>query len=124
MNRHCFQSAEPLPPLEPLGCFHDNLYSRALPDLYTSVRGQINWFKMELVVRMCARVALDKGYSYFGIQFYGECYSGDKAAADYAKHGKADQDYCVEFDKNLGFGVGKDLANFVYRFKQVGGGIA
>ena len=42
-----------------------------------------------------------------------ECYSGNNASATYAKHGESKN--CQGIDKTLGFGVGKQNANFVYR---------
>lgn len=72
---------------------------------------------MELTVNQCARVAYDKGYEYFAVQFYGECHGGKDAGKSYAKHGKSEE--CWVFDENGGHGVGNGLTNFVYRIKQV-----
>ena len=72
---------------------------------------------MHLTVNQCARVAQDKGYEYFAVQYYGECYGGKNAENTYNKYGKST--YCWKFDKQNGFGVGRDLANFVYRINQV-----
>ena len=75
------------------------------------------WQNMELTVNQCARVAYDKGYEYFSVQFYGECHGGKDAGKSYAKHGKSEE--CWVYDKRAGHGVGKSLTNFVYRIKQV-----
>lgn len=64
-------------------------------------------------VQKCAQVAVTKGYEYFAVQFYGECYTGKNASQTYKKHGRSDK--CMETDKTLGFQVGKDDTNFVYR---------
>lgn len=72
---------------------------------------------MNLTVNQCARVAQDKGYEYFAVQFYGECYGGKNAENMYSRYGKST--YCWAFDKQNGFGVGRGLANFVYRINQV-----
>lgn len=69
-------------------------------------------------MNQCARVAYDKGYEYFAVQFYGECHGGKDAGKSYAKYEKSDD--CWMFNKQAGHGVGKDLTNFVYRIKQVG----
>ena len=68
-------------------------------------------------MNQCARVAYDKGYEYFAVQYYGECYGGKGAGTSYAKHGKSGE--CWVFDKQSGYGVGKDWANFVYRINAV-----
>jgi len=62
-------------------------------------------------------VAYDKGYEYFSVQYYGECHGGNDAGKSYAKHKESED--CWVFDKPAGYGVGKDLTNFVYRIKQV-----
>ena len=69
-------------------------------------------------MNQCARVAHDKGYEYFAVQFYGECYGGKDGGKSFDKHGKSKE--CWQFDKLTKFGVGKDWTNFVYRIKQVG----
>ena len=72
---------------------------------------------MGLTVKQCARVAYDKGYEYFAIQYYGECWGGQDAGKNYAKHGKSDG--CWVFDSQSGHGVGGVLTNFVYRISKV-----
>ena len=67
------------PSLQPLGCYNDSSTDRALSDLYANFRSQIIWTKMELTVKQCARVAYNKGYEYFAIQVYGECFGGKDA---------------------------------------------
>ena len=103
---------DPLPDLQPLGCYEDNDGDRALPINYANFRLQINWTQVE-TVQQCAQVAFNKGYEYFAVQFYGVCYTGSDALQTYDKHGKSDR--CVEIDKTLGFRVGEKYANFVYR---------
>ena len=68
-------------------------------------------------MNQCARVAYDKGYEYFAVQFYGECYGGKDAGKTYAKHGKSED--CWEFDKQNGHEVGGEWSNFVYRINKV-----
>lgn len=111
-----FFSTEPMPNPEPVGCFWD-YFDRALPDHYANFRDQIIWKNMNLTVNQCARVAQGKGYEYFAVQFYGECYGGKNAENMYNRYGKST--YCWAFDKQNGFGVGRGLANFVYRINQV-----
>ena len=85
---------------------------RALPNEYANFRSQMNWKQLE-TVQQCAQVAFNKGYEYFAVQYYGECYTGNDASQTYYKHGKSDE--CEETDKTLGFQVGMGGTNFVYR---------
>lgn len=73
---------------------------------------------MNLTVNRCARVAFHKGYEYFSVQFYGECFGGKDAGKTYSKYGKSG--YCWFFDSQNGHAVGRDLTNFVYHIRQVG----
>ena len=105
-------SPDPLPNLQPLGCYQDNGGDRALPIKYANFRSQMNWTQVE-TVQQCAQVAFNKGYEYFAIQFYGVCYTGNDASQTYDKHGGSGK--CFEADKTLGFRVGEEYTNFVYR---------
>ncbi|XP_078372204.1 A disintegrin and metalloproteinase with thrombospondin motifs 6-like isoform X1 [Oculina patagonica] len=105
-----------MPSLQALGCYHDSYYDRALSDLYAIFRDQIIWTNMEKTVKQCARVAYDKGYEYFAIQFYGECFGGKDAGKHYAKHGNSGD--CWVFNNQTGHGVGGDMTNFVYRVNK------
>jgi len=104
-----FQYLDPLPSKTALGCFADNYGSRALPTMYAYMRSQIDWYKPNKTVHECGMIARDQGYKYYGVQFYGECYSApdSDAETDYNKYGDASN--CWE-------GLGGDLSNFVYRF--------
>lgn len=104
-----------LPSFQPLGCYHDSYYGRALTDNYANFRDQIIWKRLELTVNQCARVAQEAGYEYFAVQYYGECHSGKDAGKSYAKYGKSTK--CWQFNKDKVFGVGKEWTNFVYRIK-------
>ena len=101
-----------LPDLQPLGYYKDNVGDRALPNNYANFRSQINWKQLE-TAQQCAQVAFNKGYKYFAVQFYGICFTGKDASQTYDKHGRSDK--CVEIDKTLGFRVGQEYTNFVYR---------
>lgn len=48
------------------------------------------------------------GFKVFGVQFYGECWSGENAELTYDKYGSSDD--CDLINK-----VGKNWSNFVYR---------
>ena len=60
---------------------------------------------MDKTIKKCSEYASQLGYEVFGVQFYGECWSGNQAGTSYNKHGPSDQ--CWK-------GVGKDFTNFVY----------
>lgn len=92
-----------------VGCFEDRFHSRALPELIANYRGsdQFDWFNLDKYVKKCAEEAKKRNYMFFGIQFYGECWSGVNAALSYDKYGPSPR--CIQ-------NVGMDLANFVYRF--------
>lgn len=74
-------------------------------------------------MKQCAEKANEKGYEYFGVQNYGECYGG---GMDYDKHGENNQTCdeniknlcCDMFDNRTGHKVGGPLTNFVYRLKN------
>lgn len=60
----------------------------------------------------CPIQAKERGYSFFGIQFYGECWSGSASQSTYAKHGLSKR--CTTAAPY----VGKDHANFVYMLTE------
>ena len=66
-------------------------------------------------MKQCAEKAYEKGYEYFGVQHYGECYGN---GTDYSKYGKLTEEACRVFDNRTGHGVGKDYTNFVYRINK------
>ena len=103
-----FFFSEPVPKLEPLGCYLDNSHDRAFSDMYASFRSQIIWTDMNHTIHQCAYLARSLGYQYFGIQNYGECWSGKDASKTYDKLGKAKEGDCWS-------GVGSGWRNFVYR---------
>ncbi|XP_028407315.1 uncharacterized protein LOC114529947 [Dendronephthya gigantea] len=90
-----------------LGCFNDR-YKRALPDLIANLRDKIDWYDMQKTVKECACVAYDKGYKYFAVQFYGECW-GARSMIEYDKYGASNDCWS---------GVGKDFTNYVYKFTK------
>lgn len=120
---------------ERIGCFRDDkIDPRPLPDYIMTDRearlqifsGQkIDWrnwdvYLPEFVCR-CANKAKEKGHTTFGVQYYGECWSGLHGEDTYAKLGLSNNcaDPCFEkcklFEK---FCAGKDFANAVYRLSD------
>ncbi|XP_048588217.1 A disintegrin and metalloproteinase with thrombospondin motifs 18 isoform X2 [Nematostella vectensis] len=99
---------ESLPTLVNLGCYRDDYFDRALPTFYANMRDQIVWENMNKTISQCAHIARNKEYDYFGVQFYGECWSSSTPLADlsYTRHGDAD---------NCWAGVGGDWSFQMYR---------
>lgn len=99
---------------EPVGCYRDDASrrgkNRALETLVKSFRGNAwiwsRWPDMTTVIQSCAEEAFAAGYKMVGIQHYAECWSSKQAEQKYDMHKKS---------KNCINGVGKGLANYVYR---------
>lgn len=97
-----------------VGCYKDNTLNRALPDLIANYRINaplIDWDNISKTVHHCARTAQSKGYVYFAIQFWGECWAGPKGHITYDKYGPSTE--CK-------MGVGEGYASFVYRNTGLG----
>lgn len=99
---------------ERVGCFKDTLVKpRPLPVLVKNYRlpSQIDWTNLNRTIRACAKEVKEAGYMYFGLQFYGECWSGPQAHLTYDEDGES---------RHCTLGVGKERANFVYKlvFKE------
>ena len=90
-----------------LGCFKDGT-PRALPELLENFRKNIDWMNMAKIVQACAEVAHARGLQTFGLQFYGECWSGVHGSNTYDMYGPS---------TNCWSGVGKEGSYYVYKFK-------
>ncbi|XP_048588583.1 A disintegrin and metalloproteinase with thrombospondin motifs 1 isoform X1 [Nematostella vectensis] len=93
----------------PIGCYRDYSGYHAIPRMVANLRNKIDWYEMKKTVENCAEKVQKKNstYTVFGIQFYGECWSGDGADETYAEYGSS---------KNCWQGVGGPHTNFVYTF--------
>ena len=69
--------------------------ARTMPDLYTTLRkkGGMDWNNLRTNAVKCAVKAQEKGYTYYGVQFYGECY-GASGNPPYDKYGEATPAAC------------------------------
>ena len=65
-----------------IGCFKDTR-NRAMPKLLG------NWRHDSQAVQKCALAAEKAGYSVFGVQYAGECWSGPQAHLTYKKYGSS-----------------------------------
>ena len=93
---------------ESLGCFKDSR-PRSLPLLVENLRKYIDWNNMTKTVRACAELVQRRGLAIFGIQFYGECWSGVDTWKTYDKYGPS---------KNCWSGVGREGSYFVYKLRE------
>jgi len=85
--------------LKHIGCFEDSR-DRAIPE-------HLGTFGGATAVQKCANLAMNKGYTTFGVQNGGECWSGAEAGRTYSKLGKAKH--------NCRNGLGGAWANDVYQ---------
>lgn len=91
-----------------LGCFNDG-EPHAIPKFVKSFRSNIDWSKISETIKNCAEF-IHNNYpenKVFGIQFYGECWTGNKAQDTYNMYGPSID--C--WNK-----VGKDNTYYVYEF--------
>ncbi|KAJ7387609.1 hypothetical protein OS493_000944 [Desmophyllum pertusum] len=94
--------------VEPIGCYKDKS-ARAIPVLLYNFRGAIDWYHMDNTINDCAKKAQEIGFKLFGVQYYGECWSGSADdVAQYDRYGSAPP-------KNCWNGVGKLWTNYVYK---------
>lgn len=114
-GRHCVGTREqsrlcensPCPvKLKSVGCFADKSASRSFSHLVANLREEIDWYNLNKTVAKCAELVHDRGWEYFSLQFFGECWSGENGRLTYDRNGQSNN--CV-------LGVGKESANFVYR---------
>ena len=66
----------------------------------------------------CAKAASSRGYTMFGLQNYGECWSGPDACDQYSRHGDSHlcigQNYTLCDINDNNECIGKGDTNFVY----------
>ncbi|XP_078375610.1 uncharacterized protein LOC144658960 isoform X2 [Oculina patagonica] len=107
-----------------VGCYKDK--TRPLPDLLLNNRTQLgDWHDWgDFIKRLacsCANLARSKGFTYFGLQFFGECWSGVKPNTGYDNDGNASPKGCVGQDLTMPCEdshpvcVGKGKRNYVYK---------
>lgn len=97
-----------VPVFEPVGCFLDSGISpRPMPLLLKDFRPEMNWNNIEAVIEQCAGLTHNKSLIYFGLKYYGQCWSGATAGQTYSRDGPAES--CVR-------GVGVESTYFVYKF--------
>ncbi|XP_068737204.1 tiggy-winkle hedgehog protein-like [Montipora capricornis] len=96
--------------LKPIGCYRDSYVKpRPLPELIADFRDDIDFNDANKTIKACAEKAREKGFKFFGVQFYTECWSGAGAEKTYARDGAS---------KDCTHGVGNSGSNFVYTFND------
>ena len=103
-----FAAPVPLFKYRGLGCFNDG-DPHAIPNFVKSFRSNIDWTKISETIEKCAEF-IHNNYpknKVFGIKFYGECWTGNKAKDTYDMYGESTD--C--WNK-----VGKDNTYYVYEF--------
>jgi len=98
---------------EPVGCFNDKRYPRALPVLVRKY--PVN--KTDLansiadIIHKCAAEVYENGYRYFGLEHRHECWSGVNGHLTYNRYRPSNK--CL-----WNYGVGSVWTIFVYRFVE------
>ena len=72
----------------------------------------------------CANATRERGWKVFGLQFYGECWSGENAEATFNRYGRARASRCLQelvgpcnISKEMEC-VGAYRTNYIYRLKD------
>ena len=104
-----------LHPYEPIGCFKDVRYERALPKWINHYPTMINDTdlanSLAAIIETCATEVYNKGFWYFGVEYRSECWSGVNGDTTYNRHGRSDN--CLS-----AYGVGAEWTIFVHRFAE------
>ncbi|CAH3126487.1 unnamed protein product, partial [Porites lobata] len=113
-----------------LGCYQDRRWIRAMSELLINDRDPtsakygmpVDWHNwndyLQSLACRCAQAALNHSYIMFGLQNYGECWSGSDACDQYSRHG--DSKLCIGNNYTMcdlnddSECIGKGNANFVY----------
>ena len=95
-----------------MGCFNDRRNPRPLPEMLQNFHtSPSDWSSFNNTIMKCALLAKKKNYKYFGLQEFGQCWSGPSGDSSYAKDGKSLQ---------CSYGLGKANALYVYKFSNQG----
>jgi len=117
-----------------IGCFHDRIFpNRPYPFELVNHRDPINnhwdgnlinWRKypdsIEKLACICANKTRSKGYQYFGLQFYGECWSGP--THNFHRDGPSTKCIGNDFkpcdDSSKTECVGRAFTNYIYKLSD------
>lgn len=120
---------------EKVGCFRDkHTTPRPLPKLIANLRGFLDWSDLKQMIKstvlFCAEAASRNGLDVFGLQYYGECWSGANPGQTYSVDGPSAD--CLMAESKIGLKscndalneecTGVNFTNYVYRLlKPVNG---
>lgn len=90
-----------------IGCFNDNHTSPHPFPHHVDMRLFIEWKNISKIVVRCANHVRSLGYTYFGIQFYGECWYGPTQQVKYDVDGHSDNCWLQK--------VGREQSLMVYK---------
>ena len=91
---------------ESQGCFIDKNQDRIMATFLHQD------FSDPEIVNLCAKKASARGFSFFGVEATGQCFSGANAAVTFSKHGKAPDSDCPN-------GKGANFRMSVYKFGEL-----
>ncbi|XP_065641782.1 uncharacterized protein LOC105848164 isoform X2 [Hydra vulgaris] len=119
-SKYC-RSVSSQQPFSKVGCFNDFgsiSGKRPFPN-YVNYRSLIDWSNQktsfENITMLCSSYAKNNGFEYFGIEFWGECWTGATTDINYARDGESNRCWPTP-DKNLGpMLVGQDSTIMVYK---------
>lgn len=114
-----------------IGCYNDKPGDRALRFSNLTLRGEANWTQgdpwekyLKSLACRCAKMSRAHGHSHFGLQYYGECWSDERASERFDLHGKSNPEGCVGFqynncnDQDKNECVGGPNRNYVYKILE------
>ena len=118
-------------------CLSDQLTKKLFSTQLTNAQSNLHWpndkncvFLSLLILSLacrCANATRAKGWKVFGLQFYGECWSGENGETTFNNYGEADPKNCVQelvqgfppCDKSKDMEcVGTQSTNYIYRLKD------
>lgn len=89
-NNYVTPGGATIPGYQYVGCYNDTAAARSLSGTYT--------YSNDMTVEACATFC--NGATYFGVEYYDECYCGETLAADSAKQPVADCSYPCSGNKS------------------------
>lgn len=89
-NNYVTPGGATIPGYQYVGCYNDTAAARSLSGTYT--------YSSEMTVEACATFC--NGATYFGVEYYNECYCGDTLAADSVKQPVTDCSYVCSGNKS------------------------
>ncbi|XP_065676601.1 delta-like protein A isoform X2 [Hydra vulgaris] len=122
-SKKCLVST--LQPFSKVGCYHDfgPISGKRPFPILVNYRSLIDWnnkkVSFENITMKCSSYAKENGFEYFGIEFWGECWTGATPDINYARDGESTLCWPTP-DENLGpMLVGQDSTIMVYKMNKL-----